>query len=120
MTTELARGWFLQVEHAPDWLLMRLVQGANDAASDPPVADAVYVEAERQGVFRVLMEFDPRLNLHSSLVGQLVSLQKRICLRGGLFRMCGMSPENYEVIRLMRLTDRLPNYPDRQSALDGG
>ena len=84
------------------------------------MADAVYGEAERLSVFRVLVEFDPRLNLHSSLVGQLVSLQKRICLRGGQFRMCGLSQENYEVVRLMRLTDRLPNYPDRQSALNGG
>lgn len=119
MTSELARGWFLQVEPVPDWLLARLVQGGDDIAPDPPLADKVYSVAEQQGVFRVLLEFDPRVALHSFLVGQLVALQKRVWLRGGLLRLCGVSPANYEVIRLMRLSDRLPNYADRQAALGG-
>ena len=34
-------------------------------------------------------------------------------------RLCDLSRENYRVIELMQLTDRFPNYPDREHAVMG-
>ena len=55
----------------------------------------------------------------SYLVGQFILLHKRAHLSDGVMRLCGLTPENYRVIKLMQLANRFPNYSDREHAVMG-
>ncbi len=116
---EFAPGWCLAIDDAGDWLFVQLAT-ANDRYSEPELADAVDGLARQRGRFRVIFEMAADLILHSHLVGELVMLHKRLCLQGGALRLCGLTEYNFEVIRMMQLTDRFHNYPDRQAAVAGG
>lgn len=116
---EFAPGWLLSSEQLPHWLLVRLTRFGDDPAIEPPVADAVLRLADAQGQHRIIFELSDGVLLASRLVGQLVTLHKRLHLKSGALRLCGLSDHNFEVIRLMRLSDRLPNYDTRESAIAG-
>jgi hypothetical protein len=116
---EFAPGWSLAIDDAGDWLFVRLAT-ANDRYSEPELADAVDGLARQRKRFRVIFEMAADLILHSHLVGELVMLHKRLCLQGGALRLCGFTEYNFEVIRMMQLTDRFHNFPDRQTAVAGG
>lgn len=117
---EFAPGWCLMVDEAGDWLFVRLATADEEHYSHAELADAVGELARQRGRFRVIFEMAADLILHSQLVGELVVLHKRLCLQGGALRLCGFTDYNFDVIRMMQLTDRFHNYPDRQAALAGG
>ena len=48
--------------------------------------------------------------LPSRLMGQLVTLQKRVLQRQGALRLCGLSDECAEALHFCRLDQALPNY----------
>lgn len=116
---DFSPGWLLTTEQVPHWMIVRMTRYGDDPAPEPPVADAVMALADEQNQHRVIFEQNGELLLASRLVGQLVELQKRLHLKSGALRMCGWSEYNVEVIRLMRLMDRLPNYPTREAAVAG-
>lgn len=114
---EFARGWGTELEHLTDWLVIRLFTHGDDRASEPPLADALFKVAETQQRFRVIVEPEPGLHFRSWFVGELITLHKRLHLRGGALRLAGVTDGNHEVIRLMRLTDRIPVFPNRDAAV---
>lgn len=114
---EFARGWGTELEHLADWLLIRLYTYGDERANEPPLADALYGIAKAEHRFRVMIEPDPAVDFRSYLVGQFITLHKRLHLHGGALRLSGVSADNYNVLRLMRLTDHIPAYPDRHAAL---
>lgn len=116
---EFAPGWILTSESVPHWLIVRLTRYGDDAVPEPPVAAAVMDLANAQNEHRIIFEQNGEVLLGSRLVGQLVELQKRLYLKSGALRLCGWSEYNADVIRMMRLTDRLPNYPTREAAMAG-
>ena len=115
---EFAPGWQLSINEERGWLCTRLAV-TDDRVREAPLADTVTGLADTRVVYRVIFELADGLVLHSLLVGELVVLHKRLCLKGGALRLCGFSTYNYEVIRLMQLTDRFPNFADRQAAVEG-
>lgn len=114
---EFAQGWGTELEYLTDWLVIRVYTYGNDRANEPPLADALYAIAEAQHQYRVLVEPDAGVDFRSYLVGQFITLHKRLHLHGGALRLSGVSAGNYDVLRLMRLTDHIPAYPDRHAAL---
>lgn len=116
---QFAPGWLLTTEHVPHWMIVRLTRFGDDAAPEPPVADAVVRLADEQSQHRIIFELADNVLLASRLVGELVELHKRLHLKSGALRLCGVSAYNFEVIRLMRLADRLPNYDTREAAIAG-
>lgn len=116
---EFAPGWLLASDHLPHWLVVKLVTFGGDAAPEPPVASAILQLADEQSQHRIIFELADNVLLGSRLVGQLVELHKRLYLKSGALRLCGLSDHNFEVIRLMRLQDRLPNYATREAAIAG-
>ena len=68
---------------------------------------------------RLVLELDDIGPMMSSLIGQLVLLQKRISSHGGLMRLCGVSPSNQRVLAVCRLGGYLPQYADRTQAVMG-
>ncbi|HZZ74173.1 MAG TPA: hypothetical protein VFE24_18200 [Pirellulales bacterium] len=69
--------------------------------------------------YRVVLELDEVALIHSYLLGQLVLLSKRAINHGGILRLCGLSPENQNVLHTCRLYLGLPNYQDRGDAVRG-
>ena len=116
---ELKDGWQLHLDTSPDWLGFHLTAPSHRAMGEPPIADAIAREATKAGIKRVVLDFDHGVMLFSYVVGQLVALHKRLHLEGGVFRICGLSDENADVLRVLHLADRLPNYRDRGAAVTG-
>jgi anti-anti-sigma factor len=115
----IARGWELDVERGPDWLLVRPRLLSDEAESAPPLAEQIWGLLEQHMTHRLVLELDGLNFLGSYLVGQLVWLHKRICTHGGLMRICGLSPANQEVLHICRLDGRFPQYHDRTEAIMG-
>lgn len=118
---QLARGWEIDVDVSEEWLFFRVSGGETMLEPEESLAEAVWSVAEDHQINRLVVELDGGTitMLTSFLVGQLVLLHKRAHLEGGVVRLCGLSPENYETIRLMGLADRFPDYRDREAAVMG-
>jgi anti-anti-sigma regulatory factor len=116
---ELAPGWGMEVERGPDWLFVRLKCTPGEMSNVPPLADHVWRLMEQHFTRRLVMELDEIYLLHSSLVGQLVLLHKRLSTQGGVMRLCGLSSGNQLVLRTCRLDGRFPAYHDRADAVRG-
>lgn len=112
-------GWRIAVDQSPEWLFFRLSADADQAEAHPPLAEQMWAIANEHHNFRLVLELDDHLLLSSFLVGQCVLLHKRAHMRGGVFRVCGLSPGNYKVLELMGLAERLPNYDSREAAVMG-
>ena len=114
-----AAGWQIFTDVSPEWLFLRLARCETEADSSPPIAESAWNLAAENGVKRLVVEIDDGTLLSSYLIGQLVLLHKRVVLNGGVLRLCGVSQQNYSIIELMRLSDRLPNYKNREAAVNG-
>jgi anti-anti-sigma factor len=106
----------LDVERGPDWLFVRphvatLCEHATELANE------VWQLLEQSLTHRLVLELDDIGPLYSSLVGQLIWLQKRISQEGGLMRLCGLSPDNQRVLNTARLSSYFGNYSDRNDAV---
>ena len=117
--SEFAKGWLLHVDRGPEWLFVVLEESSSPADPTPPVADHVWEVIACHAQYRIVFEVTEGTRLTSHLVGQMVLLHRRLHQAEGVFRICGFSPENYEVLELMRLSGRFHNYPDREAAVMG-
>jgi len=115
----LGYGWSLDVDEDADWLFLRLWRTSEDSSLEPAVADVITEVAEQHGKYRLILELDQGIILFSQLVGQIITLHKRMYLRDGVLRLCCLSEQNVDVLRLMRLTERLAVYHDRGAAMAG-
>ena len=111
-----ARGCDLQVERGPDWLFVR-PQGASLRGHEDELADQIWHLLEQCTTHRLVLELDDVGPFVSSLVGQLVLLHQRICDRGGLMRLCGLSVANQRALNACRLSGYFPLYSDRTEAV---
>lgn len=68
---------------------------------------------------RIVLELDEIHCMRSSLIGQIVLLQKRVDNDGGLLRICGLSENNQQVLRLSQLGSRFSSYPNHADAVMG-
>ncbi|MEX2142701.1 MAG: STAS domain-containing protein [Pirellulales bacterium] len=115
---QTAAGWGLDVDRGPDWIFVR-VHPRNGFDDAPGFAESVWAVLEQHFIYRVVLELDEIALLHSSIIGQLVLLSKRIHSHGGLVRLCGVSETNREVLQLCRLQSALPFYDNRGDAVMG-
>jgi anti-anti-sigma factor len=116
---QIAPGWSLDVERGPDWLLVKLHCDPEHLDDDPPLAERIWDLLTQHMTHRLVLECNEIDHLHSSLIGQLVLLHKRLTTQDGVMRLCGLSPENMMVLRACRLEDRFPAYESRDEAVLG-
>jgi anti-anti-sigma regulatory factor len=116
---DIAPGWQLMIDESSEWLFVRVMRLAGDADLEPPLARAIWGFAENNQTYRLVLEWPSVGPMHSYVIGQLVLLHKRCHQHGGTLRLCAFPPEAYEVLQIMRLADRFPNYRDRQAAVNG-
>ncbi len=115
-----APGCEFEVERGPDWLLVRIT-GLDDIVSTPPrLADALWSLLHQHFTYRIVLELDQVDTLDSYLIGQLVTLHKRVVEHDGVMRLCGLSAHNRRVLHTCRLHEHLPTYDDRQEAVMAG
>lgn len=117
--TWIAPGWELLWERSPDWLFVRVRCAEPNGADTPPLAEQVWNIVREESVQRVVLDLGELPFLFSYLIGQMMLLQKRLCAQAGVIRLCGVSPRNFESIRLCRLDHHLPCYAHREDAVMG-
>lgn len=115
----VATGWNLEVERGPDWLYVKLLSPSPEADDAPPLAETIWSLLEQHFTYRVILELDQLPRLTSYTVGQLVLLHKRVFQHGGMVRLCGLNAGGQDVLRILRLADRFPQYRDRSEAVMG-
>ena len=116
---QLAPGWNLDVERGPDWLFVRLHCEPDHIWDSPPLAETLWSLLGQHFTMRLVLECEEMQLLHTTLLGQLVMLHKRVAQSGGLLRLSGLSRHNREVLQTCRLDGRLPNFADRNEAVLG-
>ena len=116
---EVARGWSMDVSRGPDWLFVRLRISSTDWVDAAGLADSVWQLLEQQFSRRLVLELNDLPYLPSSFIGELVRLFKRIQTHDGMMRLCGLSEESLDVLRLTRLDNCFPHYVSREDAVMG-
>jgi len=111
--------WKVDVERGPEWLYVRLHGPQDGNAEGAHVADRVWSLLQQQFTYRLVLEMDDVDILRSYLLGQLVLLQKRIAMHGGIMRLSGLSDSNRQVLRLSRLDQCFSQYDNRSDAVMG-
>jgi anti-anti-sigma factor len=119
MLVELEPGWTLEMDRGPDWLFIRPVPPSGAESAEVELAEVIWDRMQQQFVHRVVLDMDNITLLRSWLIGQLVMLHKRVVTSGGMVRLCGMSDGNQQVLRMVRLDDRFPQYGTRGDAIMG-
>ena len=116
---EAISGWELDVDRGPNWLFVK-VRGTKESLPDTSrLAERVWVLLQEHFADRLILELDEIGFVSSSFLGQIVLLHKRIASRGGLMRLCGLSPQAQEVLHCCRLDERFSYYPNREEAVMG-
>jgi anti-sigma B factor antagonist len=113
------RYWDFEVERGPDWLFVRPHRLSTSDAGSLRLTDEVWHLLEQHLMHRLVLEMDDIGHLDSNLVGQLLSLFKRIHARDGMMRVCGLSSANADVLHACRLDSHFPCYADRGEAVMG-
>ena len=106
----------MEVVRGPDWLFVRL---RPDPQRLDDVADRLWALMNKHFVHRLVLEMDEVEFMPSLLMGQLVMLQKRILQHDGALRLCGLSPQCEEALRLCRLDHTLAHFDTRADAVRG-
>src|ERR1700753_1004839 len=105
-------GWELDVERGPDWLFVKVHCAPENVWDSPPLAGTIWKLLEQHFTRRLVLECDELAVLHSTIIAELIALEKRIAGQGGVMRLCGLSDDNREVLARCRLTTRFPNNLD--------
>jgi anti-anti-sigma regulatory factor len=115
---QLAPSWVADVERGPAWLFVRLnsPEGCGDGAE---LSDTIWSLVERHFTYRLVLECDELVRLDSTLVAQLLVLDRRLHARGGMLRLCGLSELNQQVLERCRLNGRFPCFRNRSHAVLG-
>jgi anti-anti-sigma factor len=108
--------WGVDVDRGPDWLFVKLNPGKQEPGD---MAERLWSLANRHFIYRLVLEMDKVDQIPSRLMGQLITLQKRILQRDGALRLCGLTPECAQALHFCRLDKALPNYECREDAVLG-
>lgn len=119
MLLRQATGWDFVVERGPDWLFIRLIPPRGGDTGEQPLAEEIWETLSQHFMHRLVLELDDVTILRSWLIGQLVILHKRVTAASGMMRLAGLSSSNHEALRIARMADRFPQYPDRTAAVMG-
>jgi anti-anti-sigma factor len=85
----------------------------------PQIDDKLWSISSRHFIYRLVLELEDLEEMPSGMMGQLVTLQKRLAQCGGALRICGLSPECEEALHHCHLNSALPNHASREAAVMG-
>lgn len=100
-------------------MFVRLHPAEELGPGDLSLAEKIWSILQQSFVYRLVLELDEVEMLQSCVIAQLVLLAKRIHSHHGMFRLCGLSQANQDVIHICRLDECLPSYGSRGDAVMG-
>jgi anti-anti-sigma regulatory factor len=115
----LISGWELDVERGPDWLLVKVRSPHRQHRDLPPLSELLWSVLEQHFIYRLVLELDQIRATDAPVVDELLKLHDRIATHGGVMRICGLSPENRQLLAERQASDRFVPYQNRQEALPG-
>lgn len=99
----IAPGWELKVDRGPDGLWVSIsgpaAENPAESSGNPPLAEQLWSLLERHFVHRLVLELENVEVLDERLMEQLLVLNRRIREHGGMMRLCGLSPENQDLLK---------------------
>ncbi len=119
MKTATLPGWQLHVERGPDWLFIRPLPPRGQEHVDVELANALWKSLEEHMLHRLVLDMAEVTLMRSWLIGQLLNLHKRIATHDGMLRLCNLSDENRQTLRICQLQNQFPTYDDRHAAVMG-
>jgi len=119
MLLELAPEWTMDIDRGPDWLFVRPRPPHSGDTKEIALAEMIWQTLDQSFCHRVVLELDDVSYLRSWMIGEIVRLHKRVTSHGGMLRLSGLSHDAETVLRICRLTDRLPAYRNRTDAVMG-
>ena len=119
MPVHIVDGLEMDVDRGPNWLFVKLRTKKDPRVAVPQIADKLWAISSRHFIYRLVLELEELDELPSGMMGQLVTLQKRLAQCGGALRICGLSPECEETLQSCHLDTALPNHASREQAVMG-
>lgn len=116
---QLASGWSIEAKRGPQCLFVKLHRSGEQEAHSGELANQLWQLLRRHLTYGLVIELDEFEVLRSSVIGDLIILQKRIQQHGGLMRLCGLPEPAQQTLRAMQLESWLPQYQTREAALMG-
>lgn len=120
--TQTQTTWKLCIDRGPNWLMVKATQGADDDPAATSLVEMLWALMQRNLTYRMVLELDDRDDVDSSLIEELISLDRRARVCDGFLRVCGLTKPTRE--RLHRSSpsghfDWLPYFEDRRDAVFG-
>jgi anti-anti-sigma factor len=116
---EMLAGWELEVRQDRNWLFVKIRDPEQDTADTPPLADRLWKLLREHLASRLVLELDEVEVLSRDVLRQLFLLRERLKKEGGTMRLCGLSPDNQQVLHSCGLDDIFPQYENREEAVLG-
>jgi hypothetical protein len=110
----------LDVRRGPDGLFVKVDRLGRRGATLVPLASQIWGLLIQHFTYRLVLDLSRIDLLNSELLGQLILLEKRICGKNGILRLCGLSSHNKDVLARCHLQDCLPVYGDERDAVFAG
>jgi pSer/pThr/pTyr-binding forkhead associated (FHA) protein len=114
---ETACGWSLHVDRRSNCLLVTALRRPDGLFDHGPLAERLLHLMEEHGVYQVVLELDEVEAIDGVTIRQLGLLNELARERGGLIRLCGLSPGNSQLVVRNGLGDVFPPYRDRHEAM---
>jgi anti-anti-sigma regulatory factor len=119
MKVQLAPGWRTELEHGPDWLFVKLHGPQGDDADATGLAEGLLTLLREELTRRMVLELEGLETVTDDFVDELLQLRDSLEAEGGLLRLCGLSREHQERLRMTDTICRLPQFRDREEAVMG-
>ncbi len=119
MWVEVAPGWTMAFDRGPDWLFVRITPPQRGDTNEIALSDAIWERLEQAFTYRVVVEMEEVILLRSWVIGELIKLHQQVSARDGVMRLCGLSDSNQQILEVMRLEDRFPQYRNRSDSVMG-
>ncbi len=116
---QTAQSLLLDVERGPDWLLVKLSLATENGGDKFVLAETLWSLLDQHFTYRLVLDCEQVGLLDSTLIGQLLSLERRVRKQGGLLRLCGLSDGSQQALHQCRLDGRLPHFSSRNQAVLG-
>ena len=114
-----AANWRLSVNRGPDWLIVKIGPADAPHLQTKELADHLWALLAQHFTYRLVLEMDEVELLPSEMIGQLVTLERRLEKHGGTLRLCGLSADCQETLRLCSERGRLAAHGSRLDAVLG-
>ncbi len=114
-----AAHWQLSVNRGPDWLFVELQPSEEPETETADLAANLWALLAQHFTYRLVLEMDAVEQLPSEMIGQLITLERRLAERGGKLRLCGLSDDCQKTLRLCQIQGQLATHGSRLDAVLG-